>query len=81
LRITAITSRSPALHRPVPPDPPAKEIRVAQAGDRAPRSSVDFPAGADGFMIGNYLTTSGLDPDDDLRMIGDFGLRIRSNDE
>jgi biotin synthase-like enzyme len=38
-------------------------------------------AGADGFMIGNYLTTSGPDPDDDLRMIGDLGLRIRSNDE
>ncbi len=35
-----------------------------------------FPAGADGFMIGNYLTTSGLDPDDDLRMLKDLGLTV-----
>jgi biotin synthase-like enzyme len=26
-------------------------------------------------MIGNYLTTSGLKPEDDLQMIIDLGLR------
>jgi biotin synthase len=34
-----------------------------------------FLAGADGFMIGNYLTTSGLKPEDDLRMIRELGLQ------
>jgi biotin synthase-like enzyme len=29
-------------------------------------------------MIGNYLTRTGLDPEDDLRMIRDLGMEIRS---
>jgi len=33
-----------------------------------------FRAGANGMMIGNYLTTSGRNPDDDLRMLADLGL-------
>ena len=57
---------------------PEKEIRVC-AG-RGPALGqlhpLVFLAGADGFMIGNYLTTSGLNPKDDLKMIQDLGLRI-----
>lgn len=34
-----------------------------------------FAAGANGMMIGNYLTTPGRDPKDDLRMLSDLGLR------
>jgi biotin synthase len=57
---------------------PAKEIRVC-AG-RGPALGqlhpLIFAAGADGFMIGNYLTTSGLDPSQDLAMIRHLGLTI-----
>ena len=35
-----------------------------------------FFAGASGLMIGDYLTTSGRPPKDDLRLIDDLGLRI-----
>jgi len=46
-------------------------------GDRTPAApSMIFLAGADGFMIGNYLTTTGLDPADDLKMIRDMELQI-----
>jgi biotin synthase len=37
-----------------------------------------FAAGASGMMIGNYLTTSGRPAEDDLRMVEDLGLCIRS---
>lgn len=33
-----------------------------------------FPAGANGMMVGGYLTTSGRLPEDDIRMIRDLGL-------
>lgn len=36
-----------------------------------------FAAGANGMMVGNYLTTRGRNPEDDLRMISDLGLRPR----
>lgn len=36
-----------------------------------------FAAGANGMMIGNYLTTPGRAPEDDLQMIRDLGLRPR----
>lgn len=36
-----------------------------------------FAAGANGMMVGNYLTTPGRDPKDDLRMLTDLGLRPR----
>lgn len=40
-----------------------------------------FAAGANGMMVGNYLTTRGRDPDEDLKMIADLGLEvIRSNE-
>ncbi len=36
-----------------------------------------FAAGANGMMIGNYLTTKGREVDDDLRMLADLGLKAR----
>lgn len=56
---------------------PEKEIRVCAGRGSALRRlhPLIFSAGADGFMIGNYLTTSGPDPGDDLRMIQDLGLQ------
>jgi biotin synthase len=57
---------------------PEKEIRVCGGRGTALRRlhPLVFTAGADGFMIGNYLTTSGLNPEDDLKMIRDLGLKI-----
>jgi biotin synthase len=65
-----------ALFRMVLPD---REIRVCGGrgtalGDLHPRI---FQAGADGFMIGNYLTRTGLDPESDLQMLKELGLSIR----
>ena len=37
-----------------------------------------FAAGATGMMIGNYLTTTGRPAEDDLRMIEDLGLGVRT---
>jgi len=56
---------------------PEKEIRVCAGRGSAlgQLHPLIFPAGADGFMIGNYLTTSGLDPCEDLKMVRDLGLR------
>lgn len=34
-----------------------------------------FAAGANGMMVGNYLTTPGRDPKDDLQMLKDLGLK------
>jgi biotin synthase len=56
---------------------PAKQIRIC-AGRGAALGSLHpliFLAGADGFLIGNYLTTTGLNPADDLRMLKDLGLQ------
>lgn len=57
---------------------PAKEIRIC--GGRAvglgSLHPLLFTAGADGFMIGNYLTRSGLDPEEDLKMIRDLGMVV-----
>jgi biotin synthase len=64
-----------ALFRFILPD---KEIRVC-AGRGTTLGQLHpfvFVAGADGFMIGNYLTTTGLKPEDDLKMIKDLGLCI-----
>jgi len=55
---------------------PGKEIRIC--GGRGSALGQLHPlilaAGADGFMIGNYLTTNGLDPNEDLKMIRNLGL-------
>lgn len=57
---------------------PEKEIRIC--GGRGPALGrlhpLIFTAGADGFLIGNYLTTIGLDPADDLAMVRDLGFTI-----
>lgn len=57
---------------------PQKEIRVCGGRGTAlgQLHPFIFLAGADGFMIGNYLTRSGLNPEDDLKMIHNLGLRI-----
>ncbi len=57
---------------------PAKEIRICGGRGTAlgQLHPLVFLAGADGFMIGNYLTQGGLNPQDDLRMISDLGLRL-----
>jgi biotin synthase len=57
---------------------PQKELRVC-AGRGTTLGQLHpliFMAGADGFMIGNYLTTSGLDPEEDLKMVRDLDLAI-----
>lgn len=38
-----------------------------------------FAAGANGMMVGNYLTTKGRDPKEDLQMLTDLGLRPRGH--
>lgn len=39
--------------------------------------SLIFAAGANGMMIGNYLTTLGRPPEEDLKMVRDLGLKPR----
>ncbi|HDZ83680.1 MAG TPA: biotin synthase BioB, partial [Nitrospirae bacterium] len=55
---------------------PKSEIRVC--GGRSltlgDMNSLIFNAGADGLLLGNYLTTTGRRPEDDLKMIKDIGL-------
>ena len=57
---------------------PKKEVRIC--GGRIPalkdRHSEIFTHGADGVMIGNYLTRSGRSPDEDIRMIREQGYDI-----
>ena len=57
---------------------PEREIRVCggRPGTLRDFNSYIFMAGADGLLIGNYLTTSGRNPDDDLQMIKDMGMEI-----
>jgi len=58
---------------------PSREIRICGGRGTALGSLHHriFQAGADGFMIGNYLTRTGLDPENDLRMLKELGLSIR----
>jgi len=64
-----------ALYRIMLPD---VDIKVAGGRERNLRDlqSWIFHAGATSALIGNYLTTTGRKPADDLRMIEDLGLRI-----
>jgi biotin synthase len=57
---------------------PESELRVCggRQGALGDRMSLIFKAGADGLLIGNYLTTPGRNPVDDLQMIKDQGLVI-----
>ncbi len=38
-----------------------------------------FAAGANGMLTGNYLTTPGKNPEDDLKMLSDLGLKPRGH--
>jgi len=64
-----------AIYRLIMPD---KEIRVCGGRDLVLKENNHkiFGAGADGFLIGNYLTTTGRDPEEDLRMIREMGLKV-----
>lgn len=55
---------------------PGREIRICGGRPSTLRElgSYIFMAGADGLLIGNYLTTPGRNPEDDLQMIKDLGL-------
>lgn len=57
---------------------PTKEVRIC--GGRMPalkdRHPEIFSHGADGVMIGNYLTRSGRSPDLDIRMIHEQGFEL-----
>jgi biotin synthase len=57
---------------------PGTEIRVCggRPGTLRELQPYIFFAGADGLLIGNYLTTPGRDPRDDLQMMKDLGLEI-----
>jgi biotin synthase len=56
---------------------PEHEIRVCGGRNAALRElhPYIFPAGANGMLVGNYLTTPGRDPRDDMQMLRDLGLR------
>jgi len=64
-----------SLYRFILPD---KEIRIC--GGRIQTlgefNSIIFPAGADGLLTGNYLTTLGRNFDDDLKLINQYGLKV-----
>jgi len=64
-----------AIYRLIMPD---TEIRVCGGRPATLRSlnALIFTAGADGMLLGNYLTTQGRSPDEDLQMIKDMGLVI-----
>jgi len=67
-----------ALFRYVLPD---KDIRVCGGRESNLRDLqvLVFFAGANGFMLGNYLTTKGRSPEDDLQLLADLGLEpVRS---
>ena len=55
---------------------PDRNIRVCGGREKNLRSlqPLMYAAGANGAMAGNYLTTTGRDPAEDLEMIADLGL-------
>jgi len=57
---------------------PEQEIRICGGRPQTLRdlNAYIFMAGADGLLIGNYLTTPGRDPSEDIQMIKDLGLEI-----
>ena len=58
---------------------PEKEIRICGGRNAVFQHAPEalFSAGANGFLIGNYLTTLGRDPADDLAMVQEGGYQIR----
>ncbi|MGR3311622.1 MAG: biotin synthase BioB [Candidatus Brocadiales bacterium] len=65
-----------AVYRFIFPD---KEIKMAGGREKNLRDlqSWIFYAGANSIIIGNYLTTQGRPPKEDLQMIKDLGLKIK----
>jgi len=63
-----------ALFRFILPD---KDIRICGGREHNLRSlqPLMYAAGANGAMVGNYLTTRGRDSNEDIQMIEDLGLR------
>ncbi len=59
---------------------PAREIIVCGGREVCLRDlqGLMFAAGATGTMAGNYLTTAGRPAEDDVRMIADLGLSVRT---
>lgn len=59
---------------------PAKEIKLAGGRERnlGDLQSWIFYAGASSIIIGGYLSTRGRPPEEDLRMISDLGLKIKT---
>lgn len=57
---------------------PSKDIRVCGGREVNLRDaqSMIFYSGANGTMVGNYLTSKGREPAEDLRMIADLGLEV-----
>lgn len=57
---------------------PKAEIRICGGREKHLRDlqSWMFLAGADGAMVGNYLTTYGRPPAEDLKMVQDLGLQV-----
>jgi len=57
---------------------PKKQIRICGGRQKnlGQHQSRIFFAGADAIIIGDYLTTKGSQPNEDLQMISDLGLRI-----
>ncbi len=57
---------------------PRKHIQVCGGREVNFKSlqSAIFWAGADGMMVGNYLTTAGQDPGSDLRMVSDLNMHV-----
>ena len=55
---------------------PDKNIRIAGGREKNLRDlqSLSLIAGANGLLLGNYLTTPGRSPEDDISMIHDLGL-------
>lgn len=60
---------------------PRKDIVVCggRAVNLRDQQVLIFAAGANGMMVGNYLTTPGREPKDDLKMIEDLGLKPRGH--
>ena len=57
---------------------PKAVIKVAGGRERNLRDlqAMALMAGANGLIVGNYLTTLGRDPEEDLQMIQDLGLTV-----
>ena len=60
---------------------PRQEIKICGGRETNLRSlqPLMFLAGADSMIIGDYLTTKGNPPQDDLKMIQDLGLTVNEN--